>query len=66
MCFTDLMLHTHLISDRIFAIGIIGDQHSRSHTLGDRLDPLGERLTLFGCQRIDGQGQAADGINGNA
>src|SRR5258708_39986584 len=46
MRFTDLVLHAYLVSDRLEAIGIIGNQHSRSHTLGDRLNPLFERLAI--------------------
>ena len=66
MRFTDLMLHAHLIGDRIFAIGIIGDQHRGSHTLGNRLNPLFERLAIFRGQRIDGQGQPTDWIDRDA
>ena len=54
MCFTDLMLHAHLIGDRLEAIGIIAHQDSGSHTLGDGLNPLFERLGIFSWQRING------------
>jgi hypothetical protein len=66
MRFTDLVLHAHLISNGLEAIGIIGHQHLGSHTLSNGLDPLGERLAIFCCQCIDSQGQTADGVNGDA
>ncbi len=66
MRFTDLVLHAYLVSDRLEAIGIIGNQHSRSHTLGDRLNPLFERLAIFRGERINGQSQPTDWIDRNA
>ena len=53
MCFTDLVLHAHLIGDRIFAIGIIADQHLSAHTRGNRLNPGFECLAIFGAERIN-------------
>ena len=47
MRFTDLVLHPHLIGDRLEAIGIIRDQHLGSHALGNGLNPLFERLAIF-------------------
>ena len=66
MGFTHLMLHAHLIGDRLEAIGIIGDQHLSSHTLGDRLNPVFERLAIFRSQRINGQSQPTDWIDRDA
>jgi hypothetical protein len=63
---TDLVLHTHLVSDRLEAIGIIGDQHRGSHTLGNRLDPVLERFAIFRCQRINRSGETADRIDRDA
>ncbi len=54
MLFTDLMLHTHLVSYGLEPIGIRASQHLRSHTLGNWLNPLFERLALFGGEPIDG------------
>jgi hypothetical protein len=53
MGFTDLMLHAHFIGNGIFAIGIITDQYKGAHTPGDRLNPLRERLDIFGRERIN-------------
>lgn len=54
MRFTDLMLDSHLISHGLEPIGIIGHQDLGSHTLGNRLDSLLQRLDIFGWECING------------
>jgi hypothetical protein len=54
MRFTHLMMHAYLISPRLEAVGIIGDQDRRSHALGKWLNPVLKRLHILCWQRING------------
>jgi hypothetical protein len=54
MRFTDLMLHTHLISDGLEAISIIGHEHLGAYALGNRQSLVFERLDIFRWECIDG------------
>jgi hypothetical protein len=54
MRFAHLVLHAHLVSHGLEAIGIIGDQHLGSHALGNRLNPIFELLDILCWKPIDG------------
>jgi len=60
------MLQAYLISHRLEDVGIISDQDLGIHALGNRLNPLFERLDIFGWQRINGQSQPTDRVNRDA
>src|SRR5207247_1678843 len=47
MRFTDLMLYSHRVRHGLEPISVVGDQHRRSHTLGNWLNPVLERLGIF-------------------
>ena len=47
MRFAHLVLHAHLISDRLEAIGIIGDKNLSVNTPGNRLNPRFEGLNIL-------------------
>ncbi len=66
MRFTQLMLHSYVIGDRLEAIGIIGHQHARSHTFSNREGPGFERVDSLSTQFIDRQHQSTDAIDRQA
>ena len=54
MCFTDLVLHAHLVSHSLEAISIIGHEHLGAYALGNRQSLVFERLDIFRWECIDG------------
>jgi len=54
------VLQAHLVINCLEAIGIIGHQNLGSHALVNRVNPVFERLDVFGCQFINREGQSSD------